>query len=384
MSLFTTPSTVPPERLISASLMRLGTSDRNPFFGTLALMAPIVITDAVPTAATDGERLLFNPAFLAGLTPDERDGLIVHEVLHAALLHVTRCGGRDPVLWNIACDIVVNGMVVSDPRLKLPAGAVRDEKLEHLKVEEVYDIVLRRKDTLSHHLGLVDLRPDLGADAGPMNAERRQELEQRWSELTARAAMVGRLRGTLHDRIERQIGRLLDPQVDWRTRLWQFLVRTPDDFAGFDRRLVWNGLYLEQLEGESVTVDICVDTSGSVDQEQLSTFLGEVRGILNAYHRIEARLYYADARCHGPYPLDKTDAAMPKPIGGGGTNFAPFFESIAADGHDTAGTNRVLVYLTDGEGLFPSHPPALPCLWVVTPGGADESRFPFGEVIRMT
>ena len=87
--------------------------------------------------------------------------------------------------------------------------------------------------------------------------------------------------------------------MDWRTRLWQYLVRTPDDFAGFDRRLVWSGLYLEQLEGETVCVDVCVDTSGSIDNTQLRNFLSEVKGIVNAYDRIEVRLYYAEiGRAH--------------------------------------------------------------------------------------
>ncbi|MFM7806320.1 MAG: VWA-like domain-containing protein [Planctomycetota bacterium] len=44
----------------------------------------------------------------------------------------------------------------------------------------------------------------------------------------------------------------------------------------------------------------------------------------------------------------------------------------------------MLVYLTDGEGHFPSEHPTHPCLWVVTPGGADDSQFPFGEVLRMS
>ncbi|NBX26472.1 MAG: hypothetical protein EBQ99_10585, partial [Planctomycetes bacterium] len=150
-----------PEQLVSASLIRLGAADRNPFFASLALMAPIVISEGLDTAATDGEKLYFNPQFLANLRPAERDGLIVHEVLHAALLHVPRIGGRQPLLWNIACDIVVNGMVLADSRLALPPGGVRNEALEHLPVEEVYDIILRRKDTVARHLGLRDLRPEL-------------------------------------------------------------------------------------------------------------------------------------------------------------------------------------------------------------------------------
>jgi predicted metal-dependent peptidase len=390
----TAPSTgFTPEQLVSASLMRLGMSDRSPFFAALAMMAPVVITESLDTAATDGDRLYFNPTFLQSLKPAERDGLIVHEVLHAALLHVTRRGSRQPLLWNIACDIVVNGMVASDPRLSLPKGGVRDQDIEHLTVEEVYELVIQQPEALQQHLSLKDLRPDLGEPSSgahsqhegvePMSAERRREIEDRWNQAIAQAAAVAMTQGTLPAAVQRHFGSLLAPKVDWRTRLWQYLVRTPDDFAGFDRRLVWMGLYLEQLEGESVCVDVCVDTSGSIQEAQLREFLSEVKGIVNAYDHIEARLFYADATCHGPFKLSKADQGMPRAIGGGGTDFEPFFNAVQANPPTRPDTTRVLVYLTDGFGNFPSKAPEHPCLWVVVPGGLADSEFPFGEVVRM-
>jgi predicted metal-dependent peptidase len=41
------------------------------------------------------------------------------------------------------------------------------------------------------------------------------------------------------------------------------------------------------------------------------------------------------------------------------------------------------VYLTDGYGDFPSHPPAIPTLWVVMPNGKSLDDFPFGETVRL-
>jgi predicted metal-dependent peptidase len=49
-----------------------------------------------------------------------------------------------------------------------------------------------------------------------------------------------------------------------------------------------------------------------------------------------------------------------------------------------SGGNTVLLYLTDGHGTFPKQPPTLPVLWIVTPGGLDSRRFPFGTVARIT
>ena len=71
----------------------------------------------------------------------------------------------------------------------------------------------------------------------------------------------------------------------------------------------------------------------------------------------------------------------PKPQGGGGTSFVPFFDKVAQrwDGQ----TQGVCVYLTDGYGSFPDTAPELPVLWVVTPGGLALEEFPFGEAVRL-
>ena len=125
------------ERLQSA---RIRLRSRHPFFGTLLFHAPTVLTEQIPTACTDGRNLYFNPAFIEPLSRQELDGLLLHEVLHAALLHCQRKGARDPQLWNWAADIVVNGMIACLEDISLPSGGgLRDTALEDLPVEEVYE-----------------------------------------------------------------------------------------------------------------------------------------------------------------------------------------------------------------------------------------------------
>src|SRR5262249_52298319 len=143
---------------------------------------------------------------------------------------------------------------------------------------------------------------------------------------------------------------------------------------------VGRGLYLETMVGESVQVYVAVDTSGSVSGQQLGLFLGEVSGIVQAYPHLCCTLYYADAALYGPYEVSRT-MAMPEPKGGGGTDFRPFFEQVGKDQDQWA--SAVCIYLTDGYGTFPPAAPGLPVLWVVTPGGLDLDRFPFGEATRL-
>ena len=142
------------EKIISASLLRLRM--KSPFFATLALFARFVPTKSLPTAATDGKDIFFNPNFLSSLSSPQQDALILHEVLHAALLHVLRRGVRDSKLWNIAADIVVNGMIAAQGCFELPPNPIRDQKLEHLSVEEIYELLLQ-EEKCDHNLSNPDL-----------------------------------------------------------------------------------------------------------------------------------------------------------------------------------------------------------------------------------
>jgi predicted metal-dependent peptidase len=69
--------------------------------------------------------LYLNPLYW--LTDDERRFVIAHELLHAGLRHDTRAGGRDPWLWNVACDYVINGWLTEMGVGDLPEGVLYDQ-----------------------------------------------------------------------------------------------------------------------------------------------------------------------------------------------------------------------------------------------------------------
>jgi predicted metal-dependent peptidase len=424
-------------RIISASLLRLRM--KSPFFATLALFARFIPSQQLPTAATDGKDIFYNPDYLHSLPVTQQDGLLLHEVLHAALLHVVRQGVREAELWNIAADIVVNGIICKQGIFELPPGRLRDQKLEDLSVEEIYELLLKNKNNSFNSLKLLhpdllneapsdastsgDSR-DLQSDNNPniqipptplkegglsdgnqlkgsnkkinenpldsnnysknhsLSEKRKAPLEEHWQNALQQASVIARTvnQGVLPAGIERELGALNAAQINWRSYLWRYLVQTPTDFSGFDRRFIGRGLYLEALQGENIQVYVAVDTSGSIDNQQLSMFLSEVAGILSSYPHLKCELYYVDAEAYGPYELN-SDMTFPKPEGGGGTSFVPFFEKVAEswDGF----TQSVCIYLTDGYGSFPDVAPQLPVLWVVTPGGLELQGFPFGEAVRL-
>ncbi|MEW6491458.1 MAG: VWA-like domain-containing protein [Cyanobacteriota bacterium] len=376
------------ERIISASLLRLRM--KSPFFATLALFTRVQATQTLSTAATDGQDIFINEEFVRSLSSPQVDGLLLHEVLHAALLHVVRRGQRERMLWNVAADIVVNGMIAQQQGFELPEGGIRDRKLEHLSVEEIYEILLPRTTYYSLcDLDLLDQPPDDASEgggnceSGSLGKAKQASVETHWRNAMQQAIVVARSsnnQGSIPAGIQRELGALTQAQLDWRSYLWRYLVRTPTDFTGFDRRFIGRKLYLEALEGESVQVFVAVDTSGSVGDQEMQLFLSEVGGILNAYPHLNCELYYADADAYGPYSLTN-DSEIPRPVGGGGTSFVPFFDKVNTN-RDWY-TTGVCVYLTDGYGTFPAEPPSLPVLWVVTPGGLALEQFPFGEAVRL-
>ena len=132
-------TTTPNQKAISASLLRLRM--KSPFFATLALFARFIPTQTIPTAATDGKDIFYNLDFLQSLPAPQQDGLLLHEVLHAALLHVIRRRVRDAERWNIAADIVVNGIICQQGCFDLPARGIRDIELENFSVEEIYELL---------------------------------------------------------------------------------------------------------------------------------------------------------------------------------------------------------------------------------------------------
>lgn len=370
------------EHLISASLVRL--QAKSPFFAALALFAKFKISPTIPTAATDGRDIFVNPEFFTPLTAGEQDGLLAHEVLHAALLHAPRRHGRDAKAWNIAADIVINGMLLKEG-YELPKGGLRDKALEHLSTEEVYEKILANVEKLELPAALADL---IGESAGVGEGNQdgaggRAALEKHWehAQRQARMAAESSVHGSMPKHLEREFGQVLQPQLDWKSYLWRFLVQTPTDFTNFDRRFVGRGLYLETLSGESVRVHVCVDTSGSINQTYLQVLRSEVQAILQAYPHIHCSLYYADTKLHGPYEL-KANAELPQPVGGGGTDFRPFFTKVT-ETQDSI-TPTLAIYLTDGFGDYPVEKPNYPVLWVVTPGGKELNGFPFGETVRLT
>ena len=112
---------------------------KHPFFGNLATRLKIKNADDwCPTAATDGIHLFYNREFITPLSSDELDFLIGHEVLHCVFDHMERREGRDPQIWNMATDYVINGTLVREGLGKMPKEGLHDSKYYDKNSDEIY------------------------------------------------------------------------------------------------------------------------------------------------------------------------------------------------------------------------------------------------------
>ena len=136
------------DRIIVA---RVGLLLRHPFFGNMATRLKIQPADEwLGTAAVDGRNLYFNTQFFNAMDNKEIEFVIAHEILHMVFDHLGRRDDRNPMIYNIAADYIVNNLLVRDRIGKKPSivDCFQDFKYENWSSEDVYDdIYLKRNAT---------------------------------------------------------------------------------------------------------------------------------------------------------------------------------------------------------------------------------------------
>ena len=135
------PQGVSPVKLKALDLIRKARTVLlldHPFFGALIFRLTPVSAPSIPTMATDGKSLFYNPAFVEELPPDQLVGVLAHEVMHPALQHHTRRGNRNPGRWNEAADYAINPLVLK-AGLALPKDVLNDYRYHNLSAEQIYN-----------------------------------------------------------------------------------------------------------------------------------------------------------------------------------------------------------------------------------------------------
>ena len=115
-----------------------------PFFGSVVASVDYKENKDILTAGTDGETIYYNPKYLESLSVEEQTFIFAHEVCHIAFNHILRSEGKDPELWNIATDGVINQFLKRDG-LKMVLGGVDMAEAINYDAEQLYDKLLQEK-----------------------------------------------------------------------------------------------------------------------------------------------------------------------------------------------------------------------------------------------
>lgn len=347
-------------------------------------------------SAHTGE-IYVNP--VAQLTQDEWRFVLAHEMLHAALRHSARTGGRDPYLFNVAADFQINGWLVELGVGTLPEGVLHDPDLRGLSAEAVYDRItadLRRARkllTLRGAQGPGERAGDLlGHDVGvaPAHAVDLDEFYRR--ALTEGLALhLADERGLVPAGLVEEIRALDMPPLTWEAQLARWFeehVRSPQperSYARPSRRQASTpdiprpGRRFPEEVVRRCTFGVVLDTSGSMGRTLLAKALGAIASYAVARDVLAVRVVFCDAVAYDAGYLTPDEiAGRVRVRGRGGTVLQPGVDLLErAD--DFPADGPVLV-ITDGacDAVRVRREHAF-----LVPAGATLPFRPAGPVFRM-
>ena len=123
-----------------------------PRFGSEIAAANIEFRDDLPshTAATDGKNIYVDPNYFESISENDRLFTIAHEIMHIKFMHMYRLVDKDgkkrnPELWNIATDAIINANLERDG-FTIKEGYVNMPEALNYSAEEFYEILLKEKD----------------------------------------------------------------------------------------------------------------------------------------------------------------------------------------------------------------------------------------------
>lgn len=366
----------------------------DPFFGVLALRMRMRADPTCKTAWCDGVTIGYNPDYINSLRPEERKGLLVHELMHPALLHHVRRGNRHPRGWNIAADYALNPLI--SKHYALPKGALEDPKYAGMSADQIYNLLPKNDypdgpdgpggedDNDPGNCGEVRDNPRV---SGTNRDASDKQGEAEWKQALAQARHVAKMQGQMPAELDKLVDDVLEPMVDWKSVLRRFCserARDDQSWSKPNRRFIGAGLYLPSLYSEKAgAIVIGRDTSGSIysDPEALAQFMGEIASIVQDVRPSKVYVIDIDTAVHQVIELEPDDdlhVDLANAKGGGGTSFTPLWEWMEREDIEP----KCVVYLTDGYGTFPTEDQVgdTPVMWAMT----TDVEAPVGETIRIS
>lgn len=371
-----------------------------PYFGTLASKLELVVNDDIEAFKSNGVKLEYNSGYLQGLELGEMEFVFANGAMHASLAHEQRKNNRSGWLWQMATDYAINDMLVENG-LDLPDRALYRVRFKGLYAEEIYaelkeDFLKEPDDEEVNSESLSESSQDSEVDGleesslfnssdqesfnqtKQTNEELQEDIlkEQLLDEEAIYLLESDFKKGEAPKTIERFFNLTSQGKIDWRDELKAAIDRFhKDDYILIppNKKFLHVGIYLPSCVSQRFKLVVAVDSSGSVNEELLNTFLSELNFLMNTIANYQIDLLVCDDKIQSHKTFYSGDILEADLKGGGATDFRPVFEFIEDNLEDT----KLLLYFSDLDGKFPHVNPSYDVKWVVP----KEAVVPFGEVI---
>jgi len=383
------------------------------FFAYMLLQVNRRPDNSIPTMAlsyninTFSPELLYNENFTLSLSMPELIGVLVHEMIHLAHLHINRRNNRNPSKWNIACDMAVNNIIekmkASNAKINitLPSDCIKPiPNVKHESVEFYYLLIKDNPnsdsdgDENSSSSYTFVVSPDQSSDgkgsSGKGNTGSSNGDHSKWatfedvssdainakvqSILKSSSIQAGNIPGDLKDLITG----LNQPKISWYTKIRMFTgnnikISSRRSWQRPSRRIPAikrNGMIQPQAQGKlferSGTIGVIQDVSGSVPDNDIRQFFSEIDKIskthLVKYCTCDTKVSPITKYSHRNYV--HSGASI---VGRGGTDMNPAIKLM----NSRPDIDMVIVF-TDGWLFSTPEPINKPHLWVITSNGTTK------------
>lgn len=372
---------------------------------------------SIRTACTDGWNKIYSPDYVASLTQQQVNFLVLHENLHVYLKHIPRFRKlmkSDGRLINAAMDYAINAFIMGlkDRTLcAMPEGGLYNARFDGMSVMEIYTILKQMQqdkqdkeqgkgessdgeagDGDAGDIGIpLDTLDDHDAEGTVVPGEGKPTDEEVMQKIDRAIQQGAILAGVLGQDVPRIVQEAMEIPVRWDDEMQEFITSScsnRDDFSyrRLDRR--WLGtdddmMLVPTLMQENVAeIVVAADTSGSIDARAMGAWLSTLARICEAAQPDLVRVLWWDTDVKLEQTFDRSQigeiATLARPQGGGGTRVSSVSEYIVQRGLSP----DCLIVLTDGyvEGDI-NWQTTVPTLWTVT--GARRFRPPAGRVVNI-
>jgi predicted metal-dependent peptidase len=346
------------------------------------------------TAATNGINLILVPSFFEKLDVDTITTVLAHETWHVAFKHMLRCETRNPLIWNMAADYVIN-LFLRDNNYIIPSTWLCDEQFRDMNSVQVYDELMKMANKLPQYtsFGEAGSGADMDApgsgqsDPNDPNGQPKSGMGAAGVEAAIDAAIAkacaaakqssegfGNLPGEIEDVFEH----IFNPRIPWESIFLNTLTsfaKTDYSYKRQNRRFpdqIIPSLYAPHY-GEVV---FALDTSGSMTDHQCGAFVTAADYVMENIKPERMIIHDFDTAVRGTHIIENGRSIRKIEFKGrGGTDLEDLFKVVSKK------KPLLLVVYSDLDCDRIEKDPGFPVVWICCDNPRAEVNF--GRLIHI-